>query len=497
MTDEPELRAKSEVRFLTSLLDEADVGIWSISHPALLTLHVNEALLRITGRPRDAFLVDRPTMIPWLHPDDQARGSAQREETFAAGVSMGTYRLLRPDGELRWIRFYGHMVRGEDGELERLDACIIDITEARQTEEALRESRAKLAAALDAMHDLVIITDAQGRVVESNEAFARFRRSLGRETSPGDLSGWRANVEVSRPDGAPEGIEQWAIPRALRGERALNVESVIRRKDTGEAWTRSVSFGPIRDSTGTIVGAVVVGRDVTEQKQAEAALAEARAATALAEGRERRRIAEALHDQVGQALALTEIRLGTLLDRLSGADRSELVECMGALRTIADDVRGLTFELDPPILRDLGLKAAIDWLAEELASPHGIEVRVEGDDLSDLDGDVATLLFRAARELLINVIKHAQTTRAEVWLTRAAREIVVEVSDYGVGFGAVVNGLPRSPGYGLASIREQMGLLGGTVEIGAPDEGGSRVRLRVPIAAAFSRPRSTRGGSHI
>ncbi len=206
----------------------------------------------------------------------------------------------------------------------------------------------------------------------------------------------------------------------------------------------------------------------------------------LAEGRERRRIAADLHDRIGQPLALAQMRLSAVRDGLQGAVRAEIDACMQLVASSVADTRTLTFELSPPILYDLGLKAAIEWLADHFATRFGLEVVVGGTDVASLDADVAAVLFRAVRELLTNVVKHARCARAKVTLGAGDDHVALAVEDAGAGFDAKASGSQRSRSFGLFSIREQISRLGGTVEVSSAVGEGTRVGLRIPLQARSS-----------
>ena len=146
-----------------------------------------------------------------------------------------------------------------------------------RAEAAMRTNKAKLESALASMTDAVFISDADGRFVDFNEAFATFHRFPNKDECARTLAEYPAFLDVFLADGRPAPLEQWAVPRALRGETGTNAEYSLRRKDTGESWIGSYSFAPIRDRDGVIVGSVVVGRDITAQKRAEQQLLESRA----------------------------------------------------------------------------------------------------------------------------------------------------------------------------------------------------------------------------
>jgi two-component system, cell cycle sensor histidine kinase and response regulator CckA len=139
-------------------------------------------------------------------------------------------------------------------------------------ERAVRASETKLEAALACMTDAVSISDLQGNFIDFNDSFATFHKFKNRAECANTLVEYPAFLEVFHNDGTAVPLEQWAVARALRGETVTNEEYELRRRDTGESWVGSYSFGPIRNEQGEIVGSVVVARDITENKCTEAAL---------------------------------------------------------------------------------------------------------------------------------------------------------------------------------------------------------------------------------
>jgi PAS domain S-box-containing protein len=148
------------------------------------------------------------------------------------------------------------------------------VTERKRAENELRESTAKLEAALASMTDAVFVSDVSGNFIDFNEAFATFHRFRNKAECAKTFAEYPDILDVFMATGELAPVEMWAVPRALRGETVTNAEYGLRRKDTGETWVGSYSFGPIRDKAGAIVGSVVVGRDITEHKRAQQALQE-------------------------------------------------------------------------------------------------------------------------------------------------------------------------------------------------------------------------------
>ena len=144
-----------------------------------------------------------------------------------------------------------------------------DITERKRAEAALRESEVKLEVALSSMTDAVFISDSEGRFINFNEAFATFHKFKDKTDCVRTLAEYPVFLDVYFPDGKLVPLDQWAVPRALRGEICTNAEFTLKRKDTGESWVGSYSFAPIRNRDGAIVGSVVTARDITNRIQAE------------------------------------------------------------------------------------------------------------------------------------------------------------------------------------------------------------------------------------
>jgi signal transduction histidine kinase len=205
----------------------------------------------------------------------------------------------------------------------------------------------------------------------------------------------------------------------------------------------------------------------------------------LAEERERRRIATELHDHIGQNLAISKIKLGLIREATSSTKfAGPLEEIYKLIDQTIRFTRSLTFELSPPVLYEFGFEAAVEWLAERVQDQYNIQVTIENDQKpKPLNDDVRVLLFQAVRELLINVVKHAQSKRALIRITRHGHNINVLVEDYGKGFDASsTDASAVNPGgFGLFNIRERLKHFGGNVVIDSAPGQGTRITLTVPL----------------
>lgn len=155
---------------------------------------------------------------------------------------------------------------------EGLAVYWLEVAERKRLEEEIIESRAIMEAALASMTDAVLISDVDGNFVKCNDALSTFFRFKNKDECAEALAGYFDILEAYTVDGVGLSQDLWAVPRALRGEIEASTEYILCRKDTGEIWIASCSFAPIRDKKGVIIGAVVIGRDITESKRTEEAL---------------------------------------------------------------------------------------------------------------------------------------------------------------------------------------------------------------------------------
>lgn len=205
----------------------------------------------------------------------------------------------------------------------------------------------------------------------------------------------------------------------------------------------------------------------------------------MTEERERRDLAVGLHDRIGQSLAVLKLKL----ENLRGAARQDednrlLDDLCGLLSHVMQETRALSFEISPPILHELGLAPALEWLADHFHGHFGLDVDVQVDPAGlPVDGDVRSLMFRSATELLNNAVKHARARRAEVRAGIEGGWLWLSVRDEGVGFDpARADRSSAAGGFGLFSVRERLEYLGGRLEVDSAPGRGTRVTLWAPLA---------------
>jgi len=205
----------------------------------------------------------------------------------------------------------------------------------------------------------------------------------------------------------------------------------------------------------------------------------------LAEERERRRIAQVLHDDLQQMLMAARLHLRTVGKTENAAERTEIIrKIQNMLERSFNLTRSLSLELSPPVLHDHGLAAALEWLASQTRKHHGAKVSVEADPLANPKAiDVRVFLFQAVRELLLNAVKHAPGCPVHITMKGiGAGKVRVIVSDRGPGFDLAKldrQGIQLG-GLGLFNIRERMASFGGTLRIDSAPGHGTRTTLIAP-----------------
>jgi PAS domain S-box-containing protein len=279
-------------------------------------------------------------------------------------------------------------------------------------------------------------------------------------------------------------------------------EQVVQAKQPYRAYAKVLAFSeapqhgvtywnwwltPLLDEAGEIQSLVLNLEDVTERQKAFSELEErARQLQQLtlelsqAEDRERQRLAEVLHDDLQQLLAAAKFHLGLLSKDISGdQERRELAEVVkDLLRQAIDKSRSLSHELSPPGLAHTDLRETLEWLAEQVRVKHGLAVHLDIRDRAELHSEpLKAFLFKAAQEMLFNVIKHAQVKKARLRLRRRRGCIYLAVSDRGRGFDPQATG---TTGFGLRSLRERVQMLGGRIRIRSAPGRGSALLLAVP-----------------
>ncbi|MBK7277428.1 MAG: PAS domain-containing protein [Betaproteobacteria bacterium] len=264
----------------------------------------------------------------------------------------------------------------------------------------------------------------------------------------------------------------------------LSVEYRFPHPTRGERWIHHVGRVAQRDAGGRTLRSFGVLRDITEAKQAEAALRDLSRRLIRAHEDERALLARELHDDVTQRLAVLAIDMGRAeLTAADGAQADVMRSVRAELVRLSEDIHSLAYQLHPSVLEELGLVEALRAECERRGRQGRLAVSMNLESVPAVAGKEAQLcLFRVAQEALTNVARHAGTGRASVTLRRADGGLLLAVGDQGVGFDPTRPREGRS--LGLASMRERLHLVGGTLDVESSPGRGTTVVAWVPALGA-------------
>jgi signal transduction histidine kinase len=204
----------------------------------------------------------------------------------------------------------------------------------------------------------------------------------------------------------------------------------------------------------------------------------------LAEARERRDIASDLHDHIGQGLALIKMNISQLRgNAIFCGFENVLNEIMRLLDGTIQYTRNLTFEISPPVLYELGLEAALEWLAERFSKKHNLKIKIQKTgNINGLREDLQITLFKSTQEILTNAMKHSGADKMVIKTGSNENEVRIEISDNGRGFdpSSLTSDNPNIDKFGLFNIKERLDYLGGQVKIKSAPNEGTEILLLAP-----------------
>ncbi|MDQ3248154.1 MAG: histidine kinase, partial [Chloroflexota bacterium] len=212
------------------------------------------------------------------------------------------------------------------------------------------------------------------------------------------------------------------------------------------------------------------------------------AALTVAEQWERRRISAILHDNLQQVLYGLQMRTSLLKDDMTALAHADLATQLAEANELLDQAiaatRSLSVELNPPILAGEGLEQGLHWLAHHMQENYGLAVEVSGGPLVRQPGEsMRLMLVQLVRELLFNVVKHADVTQATVRIAEAGEQLMITVEDEGSGFMADHMQVHEHNDnhFGLFSVHERLALFGGELQIESVLGEGSRLTIIAPV----------------
>lgn len=367
-----------------------------------------------------------------------------------------------------------------------------------------------LVAIVECSDDAIISKNLDGLITSWNSSAER-------------LFGYTAEEAIGKhitlivpPDRRDE--ETIILGKLRRGERVDHFETVRQNKD-GARLDISLTISPVKDSTGRVIGASKVARDISDRKQMEAKLKAANdqleqrvtertselqkkneelgnqthvvrdlsARLLQLQDEERRRIARELHDSVGQLLAAININISKVArekGKLSPAAEKGVEENASMVEQVLTEIRTLSHLLHPPMLDEVGLESAIKWFIEGFAERSKIDVNLQlKSGLDRLPSDLELAIFRIIQECLTNIHRHSGSPTASIRLEMKDGSVDIEISDEGKGIPLekqLALNSSGSLGVGFRGMRERVRQLAGTLEVHS-NERGTTVAVSLPV----------------
>ncbi|NTV63985.1 MAG: PAS domain-containing protein [Oscillochloris sp.] len=234
-------------------------------------------------------------------------------------------------------------------------------------------------------------------------------------------------------------------------------------------------------------------QDITERKQEEAALrASAEQLQSLsrrlveAHERERRHIARELHDEIGQVLTGLKLSLSAAAAAAPASLAATLADATSSINELMARVRGLTLDLRPALLDDLGLLPALGWYLDRYTPRTGVQVELRHHGVSHrFSPEVETVAYRTIQEALTNVARHAQSQEVTVRLLADESRLMLRIDDAGCGFDSEVARATQTTG-GLSGMQERVQMIGGVLTIESAPGEGTHIIVELPLSAEES-----------
>ena len=424
-----------------------------------------------------------------VHPDDLEAAETRNASALRDHTPLNSeYRIILPSGQERRIVAYGDTSYDAQGKPIRMIGICVDITDRLRADAAMRASEEKYRALVESTDTGYLIVDGQGRVIDANREYVRLTghselaEILGRRVTE-----WTAEHEK---DKNAKALAQCANDGFIRN---LAIDYV-----DGNGRVTPVEINATVIGSGESLRIISLCRDISERVEIEKSLRDMAATLedkviqrtrrlrelsgelAMTEERERRLLATELHDNLGQILAVTKMKLAALEP---GSTRSEIDQVVELVEQADQSARMITAQLSPPILQSLGLDPALQGLRGEMNRMHGLNLIIRSDVVWDeLTQELQAALYRCVRELVINVAKHAKTGEVRLSCASDADLLSIVVSDSGCGFDSarIDTSSVLKHSFGLRSIRERISNLGGEMQIDSSPRKGTTISLSLP-----------------
>lgn len=469
--------------------------------------HWSPEFMAIYGLDPEALLPLEKGLPAGIHSDDwqSILSEARDRMNRTIGPEFNReHRIVRPDGEVRWVMSRGEIEFDDQNRPRRTHGIVMDITERKRLEEHLLEGERRFRSVVENSRDGIYQFDLLNRkfvfISPSLEKLTGFsRREMEREMKK---SGHRLH-----PDDRARAKRD--MKHLLSGKNLQQPMEYRWRIKSGEYRWFSETRSILQSDQGEPIAVVGNSRDITDKKRFEIELRQSKEELEMrvrertielqrraeqlsklsydltnAEQRERKRIAHVLHDDLQQILAAAKLHIEGIEKNIQGTYKSDAMKIRALLDASLKTSRSLTMELSPPVLQQKNILAILEWIVGWTQSTHGLTIELKaGTDAEIEEEEIRSLVFQSVRELLFNIVKHARVNQAEIELRCTGDDhLLIIIRDYGKGFDeqtiSMEGKLPG--GFGLLSIQERLNWIGGHFSFDSSTGAGTCFIIRVP-----------------
>jgi PAS domain S-box-containing protein len=451
------------------------------SHELICTHDLDGQILSVNRAARELFgyelheLVGKKNIRDILAAKVRDEFSMYMQRILQEGATSGTMLIQTRSGEHRVLEYYNSL-RTEGVEAPIVRGIGRDITEARSSERALRESEERYRELFENSKDAFYVHDINGIYTSVNRAAEKLS-GYTREQIVG-----KHFSEFMAPEHARQVQRQLQKKLESSGETTYDIEMITKK---GRHVPVEISSRLIVEN-GVPVGVQGCVRDISERKKAQEATRNYSRRVIEAQEAERRRISRELHDQVGQILTAVKMNLHALQHKCTQPEiLMSINDNLKVIDEAVDQIRDLSVDLRPLLLDDLGLVVALRWYLGRQTRNLGIPAKFVSGSLDEDDrfsSELETACFRIVQEGVTNIVRHARATRISVRLERVVSDLILLITDDGAGFDArLIRTGSGMATLGLRGMEERAQAVGGTITIDSAPALGTEICARFPI----------------
>jgi PAS domain S-box-containing protein len=473
---------KEGKEFLENVIENSRDGIAIVDEKGYIR-SVNTALIKMCTFTKEELIGQHASILTIEDKDLRKKILEKAGELFEQGFTSYEAKHKAREGGYLDVECNISMIKDDEGNYIAGVAIIRNITDRKRAEEALRKSEEKYYNLIEHANDAIVSVNRDGMIIGFNKKAE-------------EIFGYPREELLGKPAYLLAPLKKRDDQKKIFGQYRENgridksvIEGLGLRKN-GQEFFSEFSFYSL-DLYGESIATAII-RDITERKEAEEKLIHNQeqlrslaAQVTKVEEQERRNIASYLHDHLGQELFAMKLQLEQMKKSLTSTHTiKDLKNVIARTNQMISDMRSMSHELSPPILYELGLEAALEWIIEEMRTILPITITFHDDgQAKPLDETTKILLFQVVRELLNNVTRHAKAQNVEVFVARDNAMVAIQVNDDGIGFEGSEADVSRekTQGFGLYSIKERLRYIGGDLAVESALNSGARITLKAPL----------------